>query len=268
MINHDLIIKLTNRIALYAAVSLIYWVFIFMIITVFDLKIFREQMTEMFFLSLLGIFAILGGSIILNMMSNLSKISTALAPASICQSTSPKRSRLWLLMVFASFPLLAMSLFAGDRLSSDHKKSLLILSAERIISENGPLLSSIANYQFSPEYVKTAERNLNILNKIDKHFPEIMLIILDTIETKRVFLGFGGRSYHYGEKEEVEKYKYIYSTTLDERDYLERVFSGTEKNYRFDSDRGNYRLYFPVTINGVKIILYFSDFQRYGKLGS
>lgn len=268
MINHDLIIKLTNRIALYAAFSLIYWVFVFMTITVFDLKIFRERMTEMFFLSLLGIFAILGGSIILNLMSNLSKISNALSPVAISQPTSPKRSRLWLLMILVSFPLLAMSLFAGDRLSSDHKKSLLVLSAERIISENEALLSSIANYEFSAEYVKTAERNLNILNKIDKHFPEIMLIIPDTIETKRVFLGFGGRGYHHQEKEEVEKDKYIYSTTLDERDYLERVFSGSEKNYRFESKNGNYRLYFPAIINRVKIILYFSDFQRYGKLGS
>lgn len=53
--NHDFLIRHTNRIAVYATVTLIYWVFVFFLITIFDLKIFREHITETFFMSLLGI---------------------------------------------------------------------------------------------------------------------------------------------------------------------------------------------------------------------
>ncbi len=43
--NHDRLISTTNKVAVYATFALFYWVFIFLVITVFDLKIFRENMT-------------------------------------------------------------------------------------------------------------------------------------------------------------------------------------------------------------------------------
>lgn len=42
------IIKWTNRIALFVIILLVYWVFIFISITVFGLKVFRENITELF----------------------------------------------------------------------------------------------------------------------------------------------------------------------------------------------------------------------------
>lgn len=268
--NHDLLIKATNWIAFYAAIALIYWVFIFLTITVFDLRIFRERMTEMFFLSLLGIFAVLGGSIILNIMSNLSKISAAVsASIPISDPASAKNFRLYLLLFLFSFPLLVTILFAGNELSSQRRKNFLIASAEKIISENQPLLATLSNYQFSINYMESVSRTLTILNKIDKHFPEIMVIIPDTIDGKNLFLGFSERQNSHLEKDnKLEKSKYIYSTSKEERDYLEQVFAGRQVNYKFNTEKGSYRLYFPTTVDGRKIVLYFSDFQRYGKLGS
>jgi hypothetical protein len=160
--NHDLIIKVTNRIAVYAMAALIYWVFVFLVITIFDLKIFRERMTEMFLLSLLGIFAVMTGSIILNVMSNLSKISTALSVAQVSESQSPQRIRLWLILGFLSFPIIASALFVGNELSAQRKKSLLISSTEKLVSENQAALTSVAEYEFSSDYVKITERTLGI----------------------------------------------------------------------------------------------------------
>ena len=265
--NHDLIIKSTNRVAIYATAALVYWIFVFLTITVFDLKIFREKMTEMFLFSLLGIFAILGGAIILNVMSNLSKISAAVSSVHQPESTSKCKTKWRLVFVLVSFPFIAACLFAGHELSAQRKKSLLIGSAERLISENQPALASLAEYKFSPEFVKSAEHTLNIVNKIDKNFPEVMVIAPDTIDGKALFLGFGGRRYH-DEKEKIEKSAYIYSTTREERDYLSKGFAGTEVNYKFNAEKGNYQLYFPTTVDGKKMVLYFSDFQRYGKFGS
>ncbi|MGZ8175534.1 MULTISPECIES: hypothetical protein [Methylobacter] len=266
--NHDLLIKTTNRVAVYATIALIYWVFVFLTITVFDLKIFRERMTEMFFLSLLGIFAILGGAIILNVMSNLSKISSALSSTQPPEIESVRIVRWRLVLALISFPLIAAGLFTGNELSAQRKKNLLIASAEKLVSENQSALSLLANYKFSPEYLKDSERTLNVLNKIDKNFPEVMVIIPDIIDDKRLFLGFSGRRYSYNEKDKVEKPAYIYSTSREERDYLEKVFSGGDTAYRFHAEKGNYQLYFPATVGDRKLVLYFSDFQRYGKYGS
>ncbi len=265
--NHDLIIKSTNRVAIYATGALIYWLFIFLTITVFDLKIFRERMTEMFLLSLLGIFAILGGAIILNVMSTLSKVSAALSSPPRSEEPPKSKTKWRVVAVLVSFPLIAACLFAGHELSAQRKKALLIGSAERLISENQPALGSLADYKFSPEFVKSAEHTLKILNKIDKNFPEVMVIAPDTIDGNALFLGFSGRQYH-DENQKIEKSAYIYSTSREERDYLSRVFAGTETNYRFRSEKGNYQLYFPTAVGGKKVVLYFSDFQRYGKYGS
>jgi hypothetical protein len=266
--NHDLLIKTTNRVAVYATAALFYWIFAFLTITVFDLKIFREKMTEMYFLSLLGIFALLGGAIILNVMSNLSKISASVSRAPAAE-VNPEGRRPWrLALVLISFPLIAAALFAGDNLSAQRKEKFLVASAEKFIVENQSTLATLADYKFSPEFVETSSKALNILNKIDKNFPEVMVIFPDSIDDKALFLGFDGRQYTHDDSDKEEKVMYIHSTAKDEREFLSKFFAGTKVAYKFEAKNGNYQLYFPTTAGGRKIVLYFSDNQRYGKLGS
>ena len=265
--NHDQVIKTTNRLAVYAIIALIYWVFTFLIITVFGMRIFRERMTEMFLMSLLGIFAVLGGVIILNVMSNLSKISAAVAPTS-APALETSRRKGWLrVMMLVSFPMIAAILFIGNELSVQKKELLLISAAEELISENQSTLAVLADYKFSREYVKEAQHTLNFLNKIDKYFPEVMIIVPDNIDGHEVFLGFGGRQYSYSKLDEIDQTEFILSTSQIERDYLGKVFTGNETDYRFDERDGNYQLFYPVSIGDRKIVLYFADFQRYGKFG-
>ncbi|MBI5675679.1 MAG: hypothetical protein HZC48_07645 [Nitrospirae bacterium] len=266
--NHDRLIRVTNRVAVFATFALFYWVFVFLIITAFDLKIFKEYMTQIFYLSLLSIFAILGGAIVLNVMSNLSKISTLLSEQRGNNAQIQKLSRTTLIAIALSFPLLCGLLFAGNTLSAEKKKNMLIAAAQTLISENQTELASLSDYEFSKEYVKKAEKTLAVIKKIDKYFPEVVLILPDDIDKKRVFLGFGTREYFYDKDEVVEKPKFIYSASHDERLYLDRAFSGQEKNYKFSYRQGNYELYFPVQINGKNMVLFFSDYQQYGKFGS
>lgn len=265
--NHDQIIKGTNKVALYATIALFYWVFIFLIITAFDLKIFKEHMTEIFYLSLLGIFAILGGAIVLNVMSNLSKISTLMSEERNHTIPSTKPSMPVIIWIALSFPMICALLFAGNHLSAEKKKNMLISSAQILISENQRELEALADYHFSAEYVKKAEKTLGVIKKIDKKFPEVVLVQMDSIDNKKVYLGFGGHIYQ-DEKKPIAKAMFIYSASKDERAYLERVFSGKEDKYIFSSRKGNYELYFPASINGKRIVLYFSDYQRYRKFGS
>ncbi len=52
------LVKISNIIALISIILLVYWVFIFIIAVVFGIKIFRENITEIFGFSILGILAI------------------------------------------------------------------------------------------------------------------------------------------------------------------------------------------------------------------
>jgi len=265
--NYDRLIGITNRVAVYATLALFYWVFIFLIITVFDLKVFREHMTETFYLSLLGIFAVLGGAIVLNVMSNLSKISDVLSLRHVETIEVKKRTKAMIIAIILSLPVICGLLFAGNSFSAEKKKHMLISSAESLIAENQGQLAVLADYCFSKEYVTRAENTLNVMKKIDKFFPEVMIIMPDVIDGKKVILGFGGINYHDEEKP-VEKHMFIYSASKDERMYLEKVFGGQQRDYKFSYRKGNYELYFPAQVAGKYIVLYLSDYQRYGKYGS
>jgi hypothetical protein len=85
--NHDRIIRATARLALYTTIVLIYWVGIFMVVTVFDLKVFKQRTTAAFGWSILGILTVLGASIILNTIA----ISRKSPP--FCRPATTQRSR-------------------------------------------------------------------------------------------------------------------------------------------------------------------------------
>ncbi len=266
--NHDFLIKTTNKVALYATLALFFWVFIFLTVTIFDLKIFRQYITDTFFLSVLGIFAILGGALILNVMSNLSNISSAIRDQrSIAAPTAKPINKKIVIALGLALPLIVAALFIGNSMSANKKKTLLVESAQTLITQNQAELAVLANYQFTPEYVEKAEKTIGIIKRIDKNFPEVMLVLPDNIDTKKVFLAFGRNGY-VEDKKKIDKSQFIFSATKDERAYLEKIFSGEDMGYRFNNDKGNYHLYFPASVNGKKIMLYFSDYQRYGKFGS
>lgn len=265
--NHSFIIKTTNRIALYASVALLYWVLIFLTITIFDLKIFRGHMTEIFYLSILGIFAILGGSIVLNVMSNLSKISEAITEQFGAPSPVARRSRLKIYIAIASMPLIVSLLFLGNELSAQKKKEMLVSAAQAMVAESSSELGILAHYEFGPSYIQEAAKILSVMEKIDKNFPEAMVIVPDQIGTKSVFMVF--QSHLYNESnEEVAKQNYIFSSASEDRTYLQSVFSSGNTDMRFLANGGNYELYLPVQAGNKTIVLYFSDLQRYGKFGS
>jgi len=267
IMNNDLIIKYTNKVAVYSLVALIYWVFIFLVITVFELRIFGENITEMFYFSLLGIFAMLSGTVILNVMANLSKISTVISNNQNQAASIPKRSKLAIIMVLISFPVICGILFAGNSLSADKNKDKLIKAAQSLITENQVELSVLSNYEFSPEYVKKAEDTLCVIKKIDKNIPEVILILPDQIGNKKLFLRFEGCPYN-DQDEKIEKQNFIFSASEDEREYLNSVFIRGNKSNKFSYTKGNYQLYYPTKINGRLVVLYFSDYERYGRSGS
>jgi len=59
--NAKKLVKATNIVGMVAVVLLVYWVFVLISSNVFGLKVFREYITEIFLMSILGILAVMGG---------------------------------------------------------------------------------------------------------------------------------------------------------------------------------------------------------------
>ncbi len=78
--NPKQLVRLSNIIGIISIVLLIYWVFIFITIEVFGLKVFRENLTETFYMSVLGILALMTGALIINIMFNI-QVYSLLSPS-------------------------------------------------------------------------------------------------------------------------------------------------------------------------------------------
>lgn len=285
--NAKKLVKATNIVGMVAVVLLVYWVFALILIQVFGLKVFREHITEIFLMSILGIFAVMGGTLMLNIMLNLTRI------AERGQEEESKGGRKTLYLLLAVFPLLAALLFGGNYLTIQQKRDILIQSSERIVKDNPAQIDALADYRFDLAYIRKTSEILDLMAKDNSSFKSAVIIVPDKIDNKSVYLAFSADSSRLtlsdevvpttnqnaegsdnfvvnrnGEKVAVKKTDYVYSPDLKEREYLQKVFAGQTQEMRYEAEDGHYSLCHPYRKNGKTIILCFSDYQEYGKIGS
>ena len=293
--NAKKLVKATNIIGMVAVTLLVYWVFALILIQVFGLKVFREHITEIFLMSILGILAVMGGTLMLNIMLNLTRI------AERGQEEEVRGGRKTVYLLLAVFPILAALLFGGNYLTIRQKRDILTQSSERIVKDNPAQLDALTDYRFDLAYIKKSSEILDLMAKDDLSFKSAMIIVQDKIDNKPVYLAFsadsrlnvGGEAVpaasqneavpaanqnvegndnfvmdRNGEKVMVKKMDYVYSPNLKEREYLQKVFAGQTQERRYEAEDGHYSLCHPYRKNGKTIVLCFSDYQEYGKIGS
>ena len=283
--NAKKLVKATNIVGMVAVVLLVYWVFVLILSNVFGLKVFREYITEIFLMSILGIFAVMAGALILNIMLNLTRI------AERGQEEESKGGRKTLYLLLAVFPVLAALLFGGNYLTVQKKRQILTQSLERIVKDNPSQINALADYRFDFAYIKKAALILELMSKEDSAFKAATVIVPDTIGNKQVYLAFSADSQlsgideqapnargvgddngfvvtRNGNKETISKTQYLYAPNLSDREYLKRISAGQTNEIRYEVKDGNYSLCHPYRQNGKTIVLCFSDYQQYGKIGS
>ncbi len=262
------LVKISNTIGIISIILLIYWVFVFMIVEVFGLKVFRENITETFYLSILGILALMFGALIINIMFNLTRI--AQRHNNNAESLKIEKSNIRFIIFILSFPVILGLLFGGDYLTSKKKEKLLIQSAESIMKDYSKKTDKLVNYSFTKNWINETADILSILSKTDKNFPHISVIAKDSIDGSKLFLGFKNNYFYTKINDTIkpQKKNFILETTKPERDYLNEIFKSKSNKIRFSAHDGNYELYYPYISGNKVIILYFSDYRRYGKIGS
>jgi hypothetical protein len=265
--NLKTLVKVSNVVASIAIVLLIYWVFIFISVQVFGFKIFREKLSETFALSIFGLLALMGGSLIINVMFNLTRIAERHNKDELFEIKAAFSKRLgWAFLL--TFPIIFGLLFAGNYLTVKKKETMLIDSAKSVVAKYPQKADVLLNYNFGEDWFLGMNDSLEMFRKTDKNFPEVFVIVKDSIDNEDVFLAFR----HYSKQSDGDdpkvKRDYIFNTGKEERDYLSRVFNENYGEVKFSASDGRYELFYPYFKDGKKIVLYFSDYQRYGKLGS
>lgn len=240
----------------------------FIAVQVFGFKIFRENISQTFAMSIFGIFALMVGSLIINVMFNLTRIAEKHNRDEFLEANAITKKLGWTFLL--SFPLIIAFLFGGDYLTSQKKEAMLIDSAKSVIEKFPQKADGLLNYQFNENWLSEMDNTLYLMRTTDKNSPSVLVIVKDSIDDSEVFLGFSIYRKTSGEdsKQQPEKRTYILQTTKMERDYLSKIFNEGYSEIRFSASDGKYELYYPYVKDGRKIVLYFSDLQRYGKLGS
>lgn len=276
------LVKASNVIGMVSVVLLVYWVFAFILIQVFGLRVFRQYLTETFAVSIMGILALMAGALILNIMLNLTRI------AERGKETAKQSSSKTVYLLLAVFPLLAALLFGGDYLTAQQKRKILIRSAERLIAESPQQVDRLADYRFNLPYLQTGSEILNLMEREDTSFTSVDVIAADTVAGKTVYIGLpGDKNLDYRSEQIVpaqdgdgftvkapegevrmRKTDFVYRADMGEREYFRRVFGGQTDEIRFTSNDGSYELFYPYRKNGRTLIFRFSDYRSYGKLGS
>ncbi len=265
--NPKKIVRLSNIIGLISIILLVYWVFIFISVQVFGMRVFRQRITESFYMSVLGILALMAGALIINVMFNLTRIAQKLNMDNENTVNRGTKRAGWLLAL--SFPVIFVLLYGGDMLTSQKKERLMIQSAKSIVEDNKEKAEKILDYSFDKKWVAGTGETLFLLSKTDKYFPNAFVIVMDSIDYSRVLLRFTSNEREIlNDTAAILKKDYLHETTKTEREYLNKVFDRQEKEMWFNAKDGNYELYYPFSKNGKVIVLYFSDYSNYGKMGS
>jgi hypothetical protein len=265
-------VKWSNTIGLVSIVALVYWVFIYAVVEIFELRIFRERITNTFLFSVFGILAVMAGTLMVNVMFNLTRIAERRDPDAPSPASGTRRGK-WPWFALA-FPLVAGLLFAGDRLSAQRKEKMLIESAQALFAGSPGMLARLREYRFDESWIRAASDALELYAKADGAIDRVALLVQDEVGGMPVILRFNGGCAACRESGEENpsgkprKQDFVQGTTAEERSYLESVFSGRERNPRFSATRGWYELFYPHTENGRTVVFHFSDYQRYGRLGS
>lgn len=262
--NKDKLIRISNIIGLTAIIALVYWVFIFITITVFGLKIFRENITESFYLSVIGILALMFGALMINLMFNMTKISDYVSRNS--DTSNVKKSGLSKWILIFSFPIVIGLLFMGDYISSHKKERMIIKAADYLIHTYKSKIDLLMDYKYTEAYIKKSNEIVDLISKADESIQQLNIIVTDTIDGESVFMMIG--DIYIGNTGLDKKTDYIYKCSKTEKEYLNKVFKSDFKDKRFDSSDGNFELYYPIKNGAKTIILYYSEHQRYGKIGS
>lgn len=296
--SHATAVKWLNRLAMIALLMLLYWLFIMAVTQIFGLKVFARSITEAFAISLAGLLALMGGSLMLNVMLNLSRMAHSLekgqpVQGSLSQGPLPlpaqSQSQRWgwlgLAMFLLSLGLIAAGLFAGDQYTRTQKKNRLMLTAAHLVQERQRALDQALSLPLQPSksVLDGLSQQLMLLEQTERDVDAIQLLLPTQYRGEAVVIGIdkhqpwqhsgpveaaANRHPVQGATAEVDVSELLFSTTSEQRHWLDAAFEGRQPAPLYQYEGSRYELFYPVRLGRDWAVLHFSDQQNYGKVSS
>lgn len=291
--SHATWVKWLNRLAMVALMLLLYWLFIMAVTQIFGLSVFARSITEAFAISLAGLLALMGGSLMLNVMLNLSRMAHSLEQgqpvhASPRPQPLPAKSPYWGWVGFGAFlfslGVIAAGLFAGDQYTRTKKKNLLMHTAASLVQERQQSLDQALTLPLQPtrSTLTGLSQQLLLLEQTERHVDAIQLLLPMRYRGEAVVIGINKHQpwKHSGPLDtpahhpagaamaDVDVSELLFGTTPEQRQWINDAFAGKQPAPLYHYEGSRYELFYPVRLGPDWVILHFSDQQNYGKVSS
>lgn len=246
---------------------IILWFIGFIVSNTFNLNVFTSRTTEFFF-SIIGFaFVLVACAAILNISLNISLI----ADSKIQDLKLDQTKTIFNKKFFFSSGLLILTLigflFIGDYLTRQNEKNKLVTEAKDLIDRYEQSIDELTLFIQDTATVGKVPEILKFLSNQKSEFPTVTLLTSDQYKNETVYLQVTSWTSEKTLKEPYFDYSFYKCSKVD-CEYLKKVFENGNNDSYLWTEKNDYKFYFPVEKNGKKIILLFTKYERYGKIGS
>jgi hypothetical protein len=141
----------------------------------------------------------------------------------------------------------------------------MLHSVENILNNNLDVMPYISNYSYNLDWLRFAHEFCNDQTNQVSDFRSIDIIASDTLFGKSVLMS----NFYRIRPDTILPEKKSYAAQFDSEieNYLSDALNGLTKEIRFDSDGGDFILYYPFTMGENTVVFLFWDYRSYGKFG-
>jgi hypothetical protein len=257
---------LTIGVITVAMAVIILWFIIFIVQTTFKLTVFAERTTEFFFVIIAAALAIIACAAFLSISLNISLIAEAKVREIGLDVSRRFDRKVFLVMGIATVALVAF-LFVGDYLSREQQKRRLITESGDLVQKYSASVDDLSACLRDTSRIVRIPSILKFLSSQKSDFSDISLIVKSQFDGQPTFLHVTSSTYDKSLKEPYFNSAF-YRSTKEDADYLLDVFDKQRRDVFVWSDKADHYLYFPIVSNDMTIVLRFSKYTRYGKIGS
>jgi hypothetical protein len=258
--------SLSIWIILITVVVIVLFFFGFLVSNTFDLKVFNNRTSD-FVVTLFGtslVIVICGA--FLNISLNIGIIADSKLEK-VKASANRSFIKRTLIITLSVIIVITAFLFTGDYLTRKSEKNKLVSECQDIVKRYDNSIQEISKALSDNSKIKEIPDILKFLENQKDEFPSIILITSTEYQGQLTFL----KITNWSDKKDLTKELFnfsFYSCNTDDCEYLKRIFSTKDSDYYFWSKKDEYKLYYPIDNGNKKFVLLFSQFDRYGKIGS
>lgn len=247
---------------------IVLWFIGFIISNTFNLNVFASKTTE-FFISLIGFALVLIICMtFLNISLNISLIAESkIKDLKIDETHNSFFNKRFLYVSSVILIALIGFMFIGDYLTRKNEKRIIETEAIDLVERSKQSIDELTILLNDTSTINQVPEILKMLSNQKAKFPTVSIITSDKYKNELIYLEIDRWTSLSTLKKPYFDYSF-YKCDKAESDYLRDVFENRFNGSYTISEKNDYKFYYPFENNGRRIVLLFTKYERYGKIGS